>query len=124
MMKNFLLIFTTLFTYFASLTASADIVSSNVVIEQQRFEVSKQRILAMVDTKEVQQKLTSLGVTTEEAKKRIQHLTPQEVSELNVKINDAPAGSGIVGTVVTVLVVVAVLDMLGVTDAYSFIDPV
>ena len=41
-----------------------------------------------------------------------------------MQINDAPAGSGIVGTIVTVLVVVAVLDLLGITDAYSFIDPI
>lgn len=123
-MKTLLIAITALFTSLLSTTAIAGTVSSHQVIEQQRFEVSKNKILSMFDSKEVQQKLVALGVNSEDAKKRIENLTPAEVAQLNVEINEAPAGSGIIGTVVTVLVVVAVLDMLGVTDAYSFIDPI
>lgn len=123
-MKTLFIAITALFTSLISINANAGMVSSHQVIEQQQFAVSKHKILSMLDSKEVQKKLVSLGVSSENAKKRIENLTPEEVSRLNVEINDAPAGSGIVGTVVTVLVVVAVLDMLGVTDAYSFIDPI
>lgn len=99
-------------------------VSSSVVIEQQRSAITKQQILSMVDSDEVQQQLVALGVSSADAINRINNLTSAELSQLNMQINDAPAGSGIVGTIFTVLIVVAVLDLLGITDAYSFIEPI
>ncbi|AGH47062.1 PA2779 family protein [Paraglaciecola psychrophila] len=50
-------------------------------------------------------------------------MTPQEVTELNRQLNQAPGGV-IVGTVVTVLVVVAVLELMGITDVCPFIRPI
>ncbi|AWB57734.1 PA2779 family protein [Colwellia sp. Arc7-D] len=123
-MKNLIMIFAALFTSSLPMTSMAGNVSSAVVIEQQRSAITKQQILSMVDSTEVQQQLVVLGVSSADAKNRINSLTNAELTQLNMQINDAPAGSGIVGTIVTVLVVVAVLDLLGITDAYSFIDPI
>ncbi|MBA6391176.1 PA2779 family protein [Colwellia sp. BRX10-3] len=123
-MKNLIMIFAALFTSTLPITSMAGNVSSAVVIEQQRSAITKQQILSMVDSDEVQQQLVALGVSSADAVNRINNLTSAELSQLNMQINDAPAGSGIVGTIVTVLVVVAVLDLLGITDAYSFIDPI
>tara|TARA_R110000744_G_scaffold7183_7_gene24616 strand:- start:6329 stop:6700 length:372 start_codon:yes stop_codon:yes gene_type:complete len=123
-MKNLIMIFAALFTSSLPITSMAGNVSSAVVIEQQRSAITKQQILSMVDSDEVQQQLVALGVSSTDAKNRINNLTNAELAQLNMQINDAPAGSGIVGTIVTVLVVVAVLDLLGITDAYSFIEPI
>ena len=123
-MKNLIMIFAALFTSTLPITSMAGNVSSAVVIEQQRSAITKQQILSMVDSNEVQQQLVALGVSSADAVNRINNLTHAELSQLNMQINDAPAGSGIVGTIVTVLVVVAVLDLLGITDAYSFIEPI
>ena len=123
-MKNLIMIFAALFTSSLPITSMAGNVSSAVVIEQQRSAITKQQILSMVDSDEVQQQLIALGVSSVDAVNRINNLTNAELAQLNMQINDAPAGSGIVGTIVTVLVVVAVLDLLGITDAYSFIEPI
>ena len=123
-MKNLVMIFAALFSSMVSITSMAGNVSSTVVIEQQRSAITKQQILSMVDSNEVQQQLVALGVSSADAVNRINNLTHAELAQLNMQINDAPAGSGIVGTIVTVLVVVAVLDLLGITDAYSFIEPI
>ncbi len=123
-MKNLIMIFAALLTSSLPITSMAGNVSSSVVIEQQRSAITKQQILSMVDSDEVQQQLVALGVSSADAKNRINNLTSAELSQLNMQINDAPAGSGIVGTIFTVLIVVAVLDLLGITDAYSFIDPI
>ena len=50
-------------------------------------------------------------------------MTQEEINALNSQLNEMPAG-GIVGVVVTVLVVVAVLDLMGITDVYPFINPI
>lgn len=103
--------------------ATAGVFSSDQVIANQQHQYNKQQVLSFVDNAEVQNKLIELGVSPAEAKQRIANMTNQELEALNNEINDMPAG-GIVGTIVTVLVVVAILDLMGITDVYPFIRPI
>ena len=77
----------------------------------------------MVSREDVQNKLVSLGVSGDDAIARINGMTDSEIAQLNNDINEAPAG-GIVGAVLTVLAVIAILDLAGVTDVYPFIRPI
>lgn len=103
--------------------ASAGIYSSEQVISSQQYQYNKTQVLALIDSAEVQQKLTALGVSSADAKTRVDSMTQDELIAFNQQMNDMPAG-GIVGTIVTVLVVVAVLDLMGITDVYPFIRPI
>ncbi len=103
--------------------ATAGLVDSNQVIYKQEYQFNKAQVLSYVDSKQVQDKLTELGIKPEDAKKRIANMTNEELVSLNQQINEAPAASGIVGTIITVMVVVAVLDVMGITDVYPFIRP-
>lgn len=103
--------------------ASAAVFSSEQVIANQQFNFNKQQVLSYVDSAEVQNKLIELGVSPADAKQRIANMTAEELSALNSQMNEMPAG-GIVGVVVTVLVVVVVTDLMGLTDVYPFIRPI
>lgn len=103
--------------------ATADVYSSDQVISHQQFNYDKQQVLSFVGNAQVQQKLIELGVSPADAQQRIANMTQQEINALNSQLNEMPAG-GIVGVVVTVLVVVAVLDLMGLTDVYPFINPI
>ncbi|WP_099035294.1 PA2779 family protein [Lacimicrobium alkaliphilum] len=97
--------------------------SSDQVIASQQHQYNKQQVLSFLDNAEVQNKLVALGVSPEQAEQRIANMTNEELDALNSQMNEMPAG-GIVGTIVTVLVVVAVLDLMGITDVYPFIRPI
>ena len=103
--------------------ATAGVYTSEQAITSQQYQYNKQQVLSLVDTAEVQQKLTTLGVSPADAKLRIASMTNQELVDFNQHMNEMPAG-GIIGTIVTVLVVVAVLDLMGITDVYPFIRPI
>jgi hypothetical protein len=103
--------------------ATADVYSSDQVISNQQFNYNKQQVLSFVGNAQVQNKLIELGVSPADAQLRIANMTHAEINALNSQLNEMPAG-GIVGTVVTVLVVVAVLDLMGITDVYPFINPI
>jgi hypothetical protein len=103
--------------------ASAGVYSSEQVLATQQHKYNKEQVMAFVDSYAVQQKLTALGVNHADAKMRIASMTQEELASLNTQMNEMPAG-GIVGTIVTVLVVVAVLDLMGITDVYPFIRPI
>ena len=103
--------------------ATAGVYSSEQVIANQQFNFNKQQVLSYVDSAEVQNKLIELGVSPADAKQRIANMTAEELNALNSQMNEMPAG-GIVGVVVTVLVVVVVTDLMGLTDVYPFINPI
>ena len=103
--------------------AMADVVSSEQVLASQQFHYNKQQVMSFVNDAAVQNKLVALGVSPLVAQQRIANMTNDELTALNTQLNDMPAG-GIVDTVVTVLVVVAVLDLMGLTDVYPFINPI
>ena len=103
--------------------ASAAVFSSEQVISNQQFNFNKQQVLSYVDSAEVQNKLIELGVSPADAKQRIANMTAEELNALNSQMNEMPAG-GIVGVVVTVLVVVVVTHLMGLTDVYPFINPI
>ena len=103
--------------------ANAAVFSSEQVIAKQQFNFNKQQVLSFVDSAEVQNKLIELGVSPADAKQRIANMTAEELNALNTQINDMPAG-GVVGAIVTVLAIIALLDLLGVTDVYPFINPI
>lgn len=102
---------------------TAGVYSSEQVIANQQHSYNKQQVLSFVDSAEVQTKLIELGVNPEDAKQRIAAMTTAELDALNNELNEMPAG-GIVGVIITVLVVVAVLDLMGITDVYPFIRPI
>jgi hypothetical protein len=101
----------------AILPVQAGMVSSQSVIDRQLHIEDKHQLLAALDTVAVEDKLISLGVDKANAQARIERLTPQEVAVLNQQLEELPAG-GVVGTVITVFIV------LGVLDLFDFIDPI
>lgn len=101
----------------------AGVISSEQIIVNQQHHYNKQQVLSYLDTAEVQQKLVQLGVSQHDAAQRIANMTDTELAALNNQLHEMPAG-GVVDTIITVLVVVAVLDLLGVTDVYPFIRPI
>ena len=103
--------------------ATAGVYTSEQAISSQQYQYNKQQVLTLVNSAEVQQKLMTLGVSPAEAQMRVDSMTNDELITFNQQMNDMPAG-GIVGTIVTVLVVVAVLDLMGITDVYPFIRPI
>jgi hypothetical protein len=103
--------------------ATAGIYTSDQVIAQQQHQYTQQQVLSFVDSAQVQSKLMELGVSPADARLRIANMTTAELDALNNQLNEMPAG-GNVGTIVNVLVVVAVLDLMGITDVYPFIRPI
>lgn len=67
---------------------------------------------------DVREKLAALGVNPDDATNRIAALTDQEVSQLQNRIDDLPAGSSVLAVLGVVLVVLIVLDLLGVTNVF------
>lgn len=65
--------------------------------------------------------LDKLGINDEQLQQRIEHMTAAELAEFNDKMDELPAGQGILGTAVFLFLVLLVTDILGFTDIFPFV---
>jgi hypothetical protein len=72
----------------------------------------------------VQAQLSSLGVNSADLNSRVNQMTPQEISQLNQRMTEQPAGSGVVGIIVLVFLVFVITDVIGATDIFPFIHSI
>ena len=103
-------------------TVNAAIVSTSDLVAEQQSHLDREYLLNALDREEVQVALVSQGVDVDMAKLRVAGMTDTEVRTLNAKMDALPAASGVVGTVVFILIVLLITDLVGVTDVYPFIN--
>lgn len=118
----FMAILMSLATVWAS-PAVAGVVGTGELLSEQRVEVDRASLLNMLEQQEVKDKLTAMGVSQDDVEKRINNLTPAELSSFEQQLAEAPVGqNGVVGIIVLFLLVFVVTDILCATDIYPFIN--
>jgi hypothetical protein len=98
------------------LPASADIVTTDQIYASSERE----RVRSFLEREDVRSQLQSFGVDAEAAKARVDALSDQEVGELAGRIDQLPAGAGIVGVLFAVFIILLVTDILGLTKVFPF----
>lgn len=97
---------------------------AQIVTTKQSLGISeKPSIESVLASKELEDKLTSLGIDESIVKNRIAKLTPGELQDLNDKIDKLPAGGDAVVVVAAIFVLLLITDILGFTDIFSFTRP-
>lgn len=72
----------------------------------------------------IQTQLETNGVEPAEAVLRVSSLTDAQVQQIHQRIDEMPAGSGALGTVAFIFLVLVITDLTGLTDVFPFIRPV
>ena len=106
------------------LTASAGMVETGQAVNHALAEQGRARILALVDRDDVRAQMVARGVTAEQAKARVNALTDDEVLQVSEKMDQLPAGAGVIGILFAVFIVLLVTDILGFTKIFPFTRPV
>ena len=99
----------------AGLVTTVDLVDEQLVISE------KQRLMQMLASEHVQSQLTSMGVDPADATQRLANMTDEEVMAFSARMDEMDAGSGVVGALVLVFLVLLVTDLLGYTDVFPFV---
>jgi hypothetical protein len=107
-------------------SASAGMMSTSAVLQQEGSQLDKERLLRLVERDEVQQRLQSLGVDPAAAKARIEALTERELARMAQNMDELPAGGNAVGALVGagvfIFIVLLITDILGFTDVFTFVN--
>jgi hypothetical protein len=105
--------------------AHAAMVSTAEILKQNQGNLDREHLRMLLDRSEVRAQLEAWGVTSEEAKARVDSLTDQEVADITAQLDQMPAG-GAFGTLVAAaliaFIVLLITDIAGYTDIFPFID--
>lgn len=77
-------------------------------------------IVAALSREDVQSALVARGIDPVQAQERVAALTDEEASMVASQLDSAPAGSGIIGAIVLVFLVLLLTDILGFTKVFPF----
>jgi hypothetical protein len=103
-------------------TVNAAIVSTSELVATEQSKIGKEYLLNSLEREDVRTALTSQGVDLEMAKQRVASMTDEEVRALNQKMDEMPAGGGVVGAVIIVFLVLIITDLVGWTDVFPFVN--
>ena len=101
--------------------AQAGMIGTQQVIAEQQAADQRAQLQAMLQRQDVREQLTAWGVDPATAEQRIDSMTPAELARFSEKMDEMPAGSGVVGAIVFVFVLLLITDILGLTDVYPFV---
>ena len=101
---------------------NAAIVSTSDLVATEQSKIGKEYLLSTLEREDVRTALTSQGVNLEMAKQRVASMTDEEIRALNQKMDEMPAGSGVVSALVLVFLVLLFTDIMGWTDVYPFVN--
>ena len=101
-----------------SVTANAHgaVVSAHQYLDIIHREAEVARIDVILAREDVQRRMQALGVTQADAMARVESLTDQELVLLADRLEELPAGGGIVEVVLIVGIVLLILELLDVID--------
>lgn len=111
-------------TSLTSVTASAAAISPEAVLaEATRSTLDSQRaeLAQWLQRDDIRSQMQALGVDPRLAEERVAALSDAEVQDLHGRLDEARvAGSGVVGALVFIFVLLLVTDLLGLTKVFPF----
>jgi hypothetical protein len=97
----------------------AEIIGTLAGLESSQREADLARLSRALATTEAREQLQALGVGLAEVEARLARLTDSELNTLAARIDQAPAGAGILEVVGIVFVVLLILEAVGVIDVFK-----
>ena len=99
-------------------SAYADMVSTEQLVTQAQTASLKVELKNLMAREDIRTQMINLGVEMSDVQDRIDSMTDAELNLAYAGLEAQPAGGGIAGTVLTVLLIILVLDIAGVTDIF------
>jgi hypothetical protein len=99
--------------------AMADVVGTKELTMQAELQLQRNDVRELVAREDVRAGLLGYGVSPADIDKRIDSLTSSELLQIQNQLAVLPAGAeGVLGIVLTLIVIFVLLDLLGATDVF------
>lgn len=106
--------------------AQARMVGTDAMIAEQQALDQQAQVADFMAREDVKQIMTQYGVDPVEAQQRVDSLSDEELAKFSSSIDQLPAGSGAIGTIVgaavLVFLVLLITDLVGLTHVFPFVN--
>lgn len=99
--------------------ANAAMVGTGTAINMEQRAEYVSDIRAWLNQEKVRDQLVAMGVDPDDAGKRVAGMTGEELRTLHERIENLPAGAGVVAVIGIVFIVLLILELVGVTHVFS-----
>jgi len=105
--------------------ASAGLISTERVIEQDQAKADRERVNTFVAREDVRKEFQKQGVNPDEAAARVAALSDAEIGRIAQKLDNLPAGqdgaaTALIGAAVTIFIILLITDILCLTHVFNF----
>lgn len=90
-------------------SAHASMITTNQVVSEMTRVESHERVANFMDRKDVQDQMIKLGVSPEEAQKRVASLSEAELRKITQEIDESTVGGDVGGILVLVVLVLLII---------------
>lgn len=103
-------------------TVQAGRIATETLATQAAGEQARDRVLALLERREVRAELQRMGVDPAAAEQRVAALSDTEARQLATRMDELPAGgNSLIGAAVFIFLVLLITDILGFTDVFPFV---
>jgi hypothetical protein len=96
----------------------ADMVDTADLVMQAELQIQRDDVRSFMARDDVRSAMLGYGVSADEVETRINNLTESELLQIQNRMSQLPAGGDALGIVLTILLVLVLLDVLGVTNIF------
>jgi hypothetical protein len=104
--------------------ASAGLISTDRIIEQEGVSADRERVNAFVAREDIRKEFQTHGVNPDEAAARVAALSDVEIGQIAQKLDNLPAGqdaaTALIGAAVTIFIILLITDILCLTSVFNF----
>jgi hypothetical protein len=100
--------------------AHAGMVSTEQAMSTAASDADRDRVTRFLTREDVRAELQAQGVDAQDALARVQAMSDAEVAQLAQRVDEAPAGAGVVGVLFSIFVILLITDILGFTKVFPF----
>lgn len=100
--------------------AFAGLVGTDTLLNEQGVQQQRDALHAALAREEALGILAKYGVTTEQARERIDKLTDREVRQIANHIDNLPAGGNVALVLLIIVLVILLLEVIGFIDIFPF----
>lgn len=111
----------TLFTGLQFSVAQAAMISTTHVVMQEQTQFDRSQLQQRLSRADAVSTLQAMGVDPALVQERVAAMTDAELQQFNQQVDEMQAGSGALGVILLVFLVLILLDLLGVTDVFPAI---
>jgi len=99
----------------------AGVVTAEQMMAEQRIDQQRESVQNFLSREDVKAQLMARGVDIGAAQSRVASMSATELASMQQQIDSMPAGEGVLGLVIALLVIFMLLDIAGVTDIFPAI---